>query len=383
MDYLEILLLISLFIIGYVYIGFPILLMLWSKFQTKTYKPKNMGEPFPKVSIVISAYNEEKYIEEKINNALGLNYPDDRYEVIVISDGSSDKTVEIAQSFNAKNYLFIDQVERKGKTSALNIALSHINGEIVVYTDANVFIENDALLNLLEPFYQQDIGAVSSRVELRALDSGEPLGESAYMKYERYLQKRESAIYSMIGIDGGLFAVRRELVPKIPENIVLDDFFIVSNVLSKKYRILYQENALAFESVPASVSQEFRRKSRIAAGGFQVLKYLDYLRHPLSFKRIFFFFISHKLLRWLTPFFMIMALFSNSFLLDEPGYKLLFLAQTVFYALAVTGYLFMKTRNILIIYVPYYFVMMNIAFLVGFFKNLFREQKVTWNRVER
>ena len=383
MDNLEILLLISLFIIGYVYLGFPILLMLWSKYQSKSYKPKNMGEHFPKVSIVISAYNEEKYIEEKINNALGLNYPDDRYEVIVISDGSSDKTVEIAKSFKAKNYLFIDQVERKGKTSALNKALSHINGDIVVYTDANVFIENDALLKLLEPFHQQDIGAVSSRVELRALDSGEPLGESAYMKYERYLQKKESAIYSMIGIDGGLFAVRRELVPNIPENIVLDDFFIVSNVLSKKYRIFYQDSAVAFESVPASVSQEFRRKTRIAAGGFQVLKYLDYLRHPLSFKCIFFFFISHKLLRWLTPFFMIMAFFSNLLLLDEPEYKLLFLVQTVFYALAVAGYLFMKTRNILIIYVPYYFVMMNIAFLVGFFKNLFREQKVTWNRVER
>ena len=385
MNFQEILFLFSLFIVTYIYIGYPLVLIWWNGVRTIGQKEKLYGERkiYPEVSIIISAYNEEKYIEKKVRNTLELNYPKDKYEVLVVSDGSTDKTVEIAKSIEAENYVFIEQVERRGKTSALNIALKYIKGKIVVYTDANVFMEADALMNLIEAFHDEVVGAVSSMVELKALDTGEPLGESAYMKYERYLQKKESSIYSMIGTDGGLFAVRRNLVPLIPENIILDDFFIVSNVLNKKYKIVYQESAVAYEFVPASVTQEFRRKTRIAAGGFQVLKYLEYLKHPAEYRAIFFFFVSHKLLRWLTPFFMVLVFIENLFLIEITGYKILFFMQLLFYMLAITGYLYKRTRNNMIVYIPYYFVMMNIAFLFGFTKYLFGEQKVTWQRVER
>ncbi len=385
MNFQEILFLFSLFLIIYIYIGYPLVLIAWSGIKTMGQNGKlyDEGRICPEVSIIISAYNEEKYIEKKIRNTLGLNYPKDKYEVIVISDGSTDRTAEIAKSIESENYMFIEQAERKGKASALNAALKYIKGEIVVYTDANVFIEADALLNLIEAFQNKIVGAVSSRVELKALDTGEPLGESAYMKYERYLQKKESNIHSMIGTDGGLFAVRRSLVLKIPENVILDDFFIISNVLNKKYRIVYQENAVAYEFVPASVMQEFRRKTRIAAGGFQVLKYLEYLKRPVKYKTTFFFFVSHKLLRWLTPFFMLLALVENLFLIEILEYKVLFFIQLLFYLLAIAGYSYKRTRNYMIVYIPYYFVMMNLAFLFGFAKYLFGGQKVTWQHVER
>ena len=342
-----------------------------------------MATSLPSISIMISAYNEEKYIEKKISNALAVDYPRDNMQVIVISDGSSDRTLELANSFDDKRLKVIEVVDRRGKPNALNQGLQHATGDILVFTDANVFFDPLSIQALVEPFSDADCGAVSGCVELVAMESGEPLGEGAYMKYERFMQLRESLLHTMVGIDGGMFAIRRKYVSKVPEDIILDDFYLAMRAIANNSRIIYQPQAKAHELVPASVSQEFRRKTRIAAGGFQVLKYLSFLKQPFKHFKATFFFVSHKLLRWLSPFFLLLLLGCSAYSSESLVIDILFWMQVSFYGLAVVGYLIPALRDRTAIYIPYYFAAMNLACFIGFWRYLFGMQKVTWSRVER
>lgn len=371
----------SLSALFYMYFLYPLGLWLLGFFVKE---PSFQCVDLPRVSLIIAAYNEEKYIHEKIENTLSQEYPDEKFQIIVVSDGSSDRTLEIANNFEDDRLTVIEVTDRMGKANALNQGLKLVKGEIIVFTDANVFFAPDAVQMLVKPFADKCCGAVSGRVELVAIESGEPLGEGAYMKYERFIQKCESKIQTMVGIDGGMFAIRRELVNEIPVNIILDDFYLAMRALEKQTKILYEPDAVAKEPVPASVAQEFRRKTRIAAGGFQVLRHIGFLKHPLRNIVATTFFISHKLLRWLSPFFMIALLVSNAYLLSVGGaFVLLFFFQVVFYLLAMIGAMVPGLRERTFIYVPYYFSTVNAAFFIGFWKHLLGAQKVTWSRVDR
>lgn len=339
--------------------------------------------PLPSISIMISAYNEERYIEKKISNALAIDYPQGLMQVVVISDGSSDRTLEIANSFDDERLKVIEVVDRRGKPNALNQGLQYATGDILVFTDANVFFDPPSIQALIEPFSNANCGAVSGCVELVAMESGEPLGEGAYMKYERFIQLRESLLYTMVGIDGGMFAIRHEYVSTVPEEIILDDFYLAMRAIAHNARIIYQPQATAHELVPASVSQEFRRKTRIAAGGFQVLKYLDFLRQPFKHVKATFFFVSHKLLRWLSPFFLLLLLGASAYSSESLLIDVVFWMQIFFYGLAVVGYFIPALRDRTAVYIPYYFAAMNMACFIGFWRYLFGMQKVTWSRVER
>lgn len=369
-----------LFVVIYIYFAYPALLWVWGR---KCKKPNYDSDSLPTISIMISAYNEERYIRKKIDNALSIDYPKEAVQVIVISDGSSDQTLEIANSFSDERLKVIEVVERKGKPNALNQGLELATGDILVFTDANVFFELSSIQALVKPFSDVDCGAVSGCVELVAMENGEPLGEGAYMKYERFIQLHESSLHTMVGIDGGMFAIRHKYINKIPVNVILDDFYMAMRVIANNARIIYQPTAKAHELVPASVSQEFRRKTRIAAGGFQVLKYIEFLKQPFKHPKATFFFVSHKLLRWLSPFFLLSLLgfsaYSNGVLIID----VFFWLQFIFYGLAVIGLLAPALRNKTIIYVPYYFSAMNMACFIGFWRYLFGMQKVAWNRVER
>ncbi|MCF6218073.1 MAG: glycosyltransferase family 2 protein [Gammaproteobacteria bacterium] len=345
--------------------------------------PPHSGE-LPSVSLIIAAYNEEKYIGRKIENALSQKYPHEKLQIIVISDGSSDRTLEIAESFDDERLTVLEVTDRMGKANALNQGLKRVAGDVIVFTDANVFFESDAVEKLASCFSDELCGAVSGRVELVAMESGEPLGEGAYMKYERFIQKSESKVHTMVGIDGGMFAIRRRFVNGVPINIILDDFYLAMRVLANRSRIIYEPKAVAEELVPASVAQEFRRKTRIAAGGFQILRHIEFLKRPFSNITATIFFISHKFLRWLSPFFMITLFVSNAFLLAEGKFfTLFFFFQVAFYFLAVIGALLPSLRERTVVYIPYYFSAVNAAFFIGFWKNLLGTQKVTWSRVDR
>jgi len=370
----------SLFVILYVYVGYPVLLWLWGRGRSA---PQYDSVALPSITIMISAYNEERYIEKKIKNALSIDYPKESMQVVVISDGSSDRTLEIANSIKDERLKVIEVVERKGKPNALNQGLKFATGEVLVFTDANVFFDEHSIQALVKPFSDVRCGAVSGCVELVAMESGEPLGEGAYMKYERFMQSYESLLETMVGIDGGMFAIRSQYVTKVPEDIILDDFYLAMRAIANDGQIIYESNATAEELVPASVSQEFRRKTRIAAGGFQVLKYMDFLKKPFSHLKATLFFVSHKLLRWLSPFFLLTLLLSSVYLSGMQYVNVFLWLQIAFYALAMVGHLAPALRNKTIIYIPYYFSAMNMACFIGFWRYLLGKQKVTWNRVER
>ena len=364
----------------YSYAGYPALLWLVAKFTTRS-EPVESG--LPTIAIVVAAYNERRFIADKIRNALSCDYPSDRVRVIVVSDGSTNGTAEIARGIPDPRLTVLEIPERGGKAGALNRALEGLNSEIAVFTDANVLLSHSALRELVRPFADPGVGCVSGNVELVALEDGEPLGEGAYMRYERFLYRRESDLGSMIGTDGALFACRAGLVAPLPHGTILDDYLIGMRVIAQGYSIRYQPSAHGVERVPASVRQEFRRKVRIAAGAFQALPHLTFMARPWRRPREALFFISHKLLRWFSPFLILAAFTSTLILSDRPLYGAAFLLQSGVLALALLGGASLRSRQLGVVYVPYYFGAMNLAFLLGFFRWLLRRESGAWRRVDR
>ncbi|MEX0729901.1 MAG: glycosyltransferase family 2 protein [Aquisalimonadaceae bacterium] len=366
----------------YVYVGYPLVLALWSR--GKGEHPRDPACT-PPVTIIIAAYNEASYIADKVKNALASDYPPDRLQVIVVSDGSDDGTVQLVREITDPRLRFLELPRRRGKANALNAALGHATGRVLIFTDANVFFQFGAVRRLAGHFRDPDCGCVTGRVDLLPMGAGEPLGEGAYMRFERWLQARESAVATVVGTDGALFAVRRELVQPLPEGIVLDDFLIAMRVADQGRRTYYDHAATAVERVPASVSQEFRRKVRIAAGGFQVLPLLGFLRRPLDWPALWFCFVSHKLLRWLSPWWMLGLLVSSAALTVQGQmlYMPVLLVQLLLYGLALTAWLSGSARRFGVFYVPYYFTAVNLALLFGLQRHFLGGQSVIWQRVNR
>ncbi len=366
----------------YSYVGYPLLLWLRASVRGKDNRLQ-LRKDWPAVTYVVAAHNEEQYIRKKIENALALDYEPERFRVVVVSDGSTDRTDEIARSFDDDRFSFLRVDDRGGKAQALNRALETIDSEIVVFTDANVFADKDAVRRLVECLFADDVGAATARVELVASTDSEPLGEGVYMRYERWIQKLESSFWSVVGVDGALFAVRRKYLSPLPRNTILDDFRTALEVAMAGQRIVYEPAARAVEEVPAEVSQEFRRKSRIAAGGFQLLRDVGYRKLHSAPGRFLFSFVSHKLIRWYVPFLLIGALIASALLSGSLVYRGLFFAQVVLYGIALVALFFPRVRRLSIPYVAYYFVSLNAALLVGWFRAKRGTQRVTWRRVDR
>ncbi|MDJ0941245.1 MAG: glycosyltransferase family 2 protein [Woeseiaceae bacterium] len=367
-------------LVVYTYLGYALLLWLlpgWRRADVSA------GETVPTVTMVIAAYNEERFIHDKVKNALAVRYPEGRYNVVVVSDGSADATNDIVREFDDERLTFIALDERGGKANALNNALRVVDTDLVVFTDANVFLDPDAIEALAAVFADPATGAVTGRVELESIEENEPLGEGAYMRYERLLQSLESDYWSVAGVDGALFAARRSLVDELPPDTVLDDFTLGVNVALAGFRVRYEPRASAVEQVPAEVAQEFRRKTRIAAGSFQMLSRLPRPAFRAAPARFRFAFLSHKLLRWYVPFLLVVILLSNLVLLPQPVYALTLAGQLGIYGAALLAHLVPGLRQSGVFYVPYYFTAMNLALMVGWFRHRRNQQSVTWSRVDR
>lgn len=369
----------ALFLI-YTYVGYPLLLGVWPK-RTVGPQKAGAGEALS-LTLIVSVYNEKRYIEEKVRNSLDAVGEDG--QVIVISDGSDDGTGEIAKAFTDKRLLVLNNSVRRGKAYSLRKAMPHVRGDISVFTDANVFFDRGATKRLLEPFSDPSCGAASGKVKLVAMDDGEPLGEGMYMRYERFLLSAESRVGTMVGADGGMLAVRTPLVPEMPPGLVLDDLFIVMKVIEAGYAVRYEPEAQGSEPVPARVEQEFRRKVRIAAGGFQLLKRLQLVRTPWRWPLAAWMFFSHKLLRWISGLFMIAALASNLALAPaSTGYTTLLVLQGAVWAMGLVAWIAAPLRGNMLFYPIYYFGAMNLASLVGLGQFLLRRQAGIWQRVDR
>ena len=366
-------------LIVYSYLGYPLLVGLWARLRPN---PIQQGEIYPTVSMIIAAYNEEKVIASKIENTLVLSYLEDRLETIIVTDGSTDRTAEIAQTFEKVGVRVLHEPERQGKTAALNRAVPYASGEILFFSDANTFYAPDVIQKMVRNFHDASVGGVSGRkVILQESDRRTTQGETAFWGYEASLKHSESQVNSIVTADGEVFAMRRTLFDTIPAHIVHDDMYLTLKMVEQGYRVVYEHEASSAECPSKTSGDEFHLKVRYASGGYQILSiFKKMFVPPMTF--FAFEFISHKLFRWLAPFFLVGILLSSS-IIPLSFYKVVFWLQIFFYMMGIMGYAFQKTCRSKIFYFPHYFCMGNTAALYGFFRYFVFGQSTLWRKAKR
>lgn len=361
-----------MFLVFYSYLGYPLVLLALGLVIHKEVKKRPI-EPF--VSFLIPAYNEAKVIRRKIENSRALDYPRDRIEIVVASDGSSDETVRIAQTVADTKYLRVLAFpQNRGKVVTLNSSIPELRGEIVVFSDASAMLAPGSLRRLMENFADPEVGAASGlyqTVRADQVDIGS--SEGFYWKYETFLKVRESQLASTLGGHGHLHAIRKELYPYPPAETINDDYVIPLSVIAKGYRAVYEPAAVVFEE--AHEMAGFGRRVRIMAGNIQQLREIKPLLSPPRPLPLFFF-LSHKVSRLVVPFAMLAALVANMFLLKNPLYLALFASQLTFYLLAILGALCRLSPAALML--PFYFCMINAAAFFGFYHALTNRRNMAW-----
>jgi cellulose synthase/poly-beta-1,6-N-acetylglucosamine synthase-like glycosyltransferase len=340
-------------------------------------------EEWPRLTLLIAAYNEESVIEQRVRNALEMDYPRDRLEIVIGLDGCRDGTAEIVHRFGQEGVRLLDFDERRGKASVLNSAMNRVEGEIVLMSDANTEVDPQAARRLVRWFQDSRVGAVVGRLILTDPRSGRN-ADGLYWKYETFLKRCEGRMGALLGANGAIYAIRRDLYVPIPPETIIDDFVIpLLAKLRSGCAIVYDPSAVAREETPPEVSSEFHRRARIGAGGFQSIALLWKLLDPRR-GWVAFTFFSHKVLRWLCPFFLIGLLASNALLLETPFFAWLFGAQLSFYGISLVAAvepvrLKLPTLSRLMTM----FTGMNAALLVGFVRWISRRQNAAWRRTAR
>lgn len=339
----------------------------------------------PDVCLIVAAYNEAKCLEEKIRNALSLNYPAGKLQVLVITDGSTDESPGIVARYSMVQHLH--QPERAGKTAALNRAVAVARASILVFSDANAMLNRDSILLLANHFADPAVGGVAGE---KKVDQSVPGAnkEGLYWRYESWLKKLDAENGSVMGAAGELFAIRRSLYEPLPDNIVLDDFVQSLQVVIRGYRLAYEPRAFAMEKPSATVKEEMKRKIRIAAGAFQAMIRLKPLFNIIRYPGDAFRFISHRVLRWtVCPPALLLLLLSNISIFiscDSLFYAVSLLLQLLFYLAALLALIFQKLGwRSGIMGLPYYFLQMNVSVCIGFIRFITGGQSVLWEKADR
>jgi poly-beta-1,6-N-acetyl-D-glucosamine synthase len=388
MNVLELSFLIILFMVFYSYIGYGILLYTVIKIRRFFIKPvMEASVPFiPDVTFMVAAYNEAGFIREKILNTLELAYPAEKLDIIFVTDGTSDETNDIIRQYPQITLLY--EPERKGKTVAINRAMQYVKTPFVVFSDANTLLNKDVLTCLLKHFRDENTGAVAGEKKIIVTQQAEGAGEGMYWKYESLLKKWDAELYSVMGAAGELFAVRTSLYENVPADTILDDFMISFGINKKGYKVAYAPEAYARETPSASLKDEYKRKVRISAGGFQSMGRLMDLFNFFRYPHITWQYVSHRVSRWVVaPICLPLLLIINVILCAEdnaPVYWYILALQVLFYIMAFIGYLLalrqVKSRYC---YIPFYFVFMNVAVYHGFIRFLKKKQSAVWDRSQR
>jgi cellulose synthase/poly-beta-1,6-N-acetylglucosamine synthase-like glycosyltransferase len=369
---------VSVGVLVYVYAAYPVLLFL---LRLVGRHPIRRGDVEPAVCLLIAANDEESVIEAKLRNALALDYPADKLDIVVASDGSVDRTNAIVRAFAPRVRLH-DFEERSGKIAAINRSIQSVTADIVVFSDANTFLDPSAIRNLVQPFADPDVGAVSGDVALIGERAALARSEDLYYLYEHWVQRAESEVGSMIGADGALYAIRRYLYTAPADDTILDDMSIPMSVVRAGYRVVFEPGARAHEQGSDTAREEFARKSRVVAGAVQFLSRRD-SSVPLGAPQVMFSLISHKALRWLSPAFATSALITSVFLAGESLiYTGAALAQVLLVALGIAGCIPAVRRNSLVAF-AHYFCLVQAAAAVGFIRGLSGRQSVRWRRFMR
>jgi cellulose synthase/poly-beta-1,6-N-acetylglucosamine synthase-like glycosyltransferase len=377
----ELLFWLSIAAIAYTYLIYPFVLWLINAISKVVIKREEIQ---PSVSLIISAYNEEQVMEERIKNCLSLDYPKEKLEIIIGSDASTDETNSIINKYEAFGVKLVNYAVRSGKVNVLNRIIPVAKGEIVILSDANTICSEDTVKKIVRSFADPTVGCVCGKLILRTPDkaSGGEL-EGVYWRYENILKTMEGKRGALLGANGGIYAFRKELFDSVPSNTIVEDFVIPMKILIKGYKVAYAPDAIAYEDTSKSLADEHVRKIRIGAGVYQAilltLPMLNIFRGFPSFA-----YWSHKVLRWLVPFFLIAILITNLLLLEKSLYQSTYMAQALFYAAALFGFPANKTLSRLKPFsLSYYFLSMNLCLLLGFLRFVTATQKVTWQRANR
>ena len=366
------------FILVYVYLGYPVVVAALARLLPV--RTCIDCQCLPEVTLLIAAYNEEQNIENKIINSLKLDYPHERLRIIVASDGSTDATDRIVSKYADQNIQLLSFPSNRGKIAALNDVMQHLHSEIVIFSDANVMYQSQAVRMLVRHFSDPRVGAVSGKVVLHNSSVSYWAAENQYYSIEHFIQEQEGITGTLIGAEGAMYAIRRSLFHPPPSDTILDDFAIAMNIAREGYLVLHDKEALGFEDNMSEIGNEFRRKVRISAGGIQCLLNGNALPRPYQ-KMLWFKFLSHKVLRWFSGLFslLLFVLLLEIFRVDRNALftGMLFTLLTVLLAAAV-GQLVPISRKILPISLLHYMCMLNFATIVGCYRGLFGQQKVTW-----
>jgi biofilm PGA synthesis N-glycosyltransferase PgaC len=360
------------------YAGYPLFIALLARWRPR---PPRQADVLPSVSLIVPAYNEARCIAAKLDNALSLDYPADRLEVWVVADGSTDGTPDIVRGYAGRNVRLLYEPPRRGKIAAMNRTVLQTCGDILVFSDANTLMEPGSLRVLVRNFADPAVACVGGEKRVRSGGDVQARGESAYWRYEARLKAADSLVNTAIGAVGEFFAIRRALYQPLEEDCLLDDFVLSMRLVMVGWRVVYEPRAITYEDASPSLRSEWNRRARNAAGGFQALGRLRGLLSPRH-GFVAFQFLSHKVGRWTAPFWMIVAFLASAALYSVPLYRLLFWAQAAFYAAALLGWLSVAAgRRWRLLQIVFYFCFANATALGGFFRYLFREQTVLWNKV--
>lgn len=369
----------ALAVLAYTYAGYPLLIWAWSRWRPR---PVHGGPVEPRVSVLLAAHNEERHVAARIHNLLSLDYPRERLEVLVASDGSSDATLERAHGAAAAGVRVIGIRERAGKPAALNALAGLATGEVLVFTDARQRFEPTTLRALVAGFADPDVGAVGGELMFVADPDRGCIGEAMglYWRYEKFIRRAESRVHSTVGASGAIYAVRRHLFRPLPEDTVLDDVLLPLRVVEQGQRVVFASAARAYDRAATSAGQEFARKARTLAGVFQLFARQPWVllpgRNPLFLQTL-----SHKGLRLLTPLALALVLAANLFLLQSPFYRFCLATQLAFYAAALGGHLRRRSeRPSPLLSLPYLVCVLAWATVVGFLRFVRGSQAVTWER---
>ena len=384
---------ICLFLVVYTYIGYGIILYVLLKVKQllfgKEEKPTlPEDQQLPDVTLMICAYNEEEVIREKMENIREIDYPKEKFCVMWVTDGSTDHSNDMLREYPEVKLVF--SPERRGKAAAMQHGLRENKAEYVVFTDANTMLNAGAIKEIVCQFMKKGVSCVSGEKRVVARYEGQTAaeGEGLYWKYESTLKQWDSDLYSAMGAAGELFAVRMSHYREAPSNALLDDFMMSMLILKDGHRIAYTREAYAMEYGSANMVEESKRKRRIAAGGLQSTWWLRSLMNPLRYPKVCFQFVSHRVLRWSIAPFALLALIplNVALVMLKAGtvYMVLWWAQIAFYLAAFCGYLLaLKGRKSKLLYVPYYFLFMNMNVFRGIGYLHSHKSSGTWEKARR
>ena len=390
MQALGILFWICLGLLFYTYLGYGFLLLVLVKAKrlfSPVRKARLAQDYMPTVTLLVAAYNEEAAIRQKIKNSFKLSYPREKLSLLFVTDGSTDKTPAVIGAY--PQLFLMHQPERRGKIAAVARAMPEVKSEITVFTDANTLLNPEAILKLVRHFQQEEVGAVAGekRVQSAERDAAAGAGEGFYWKYESTLKRWDSQLNTVVGAAGELFSIRTALFEPVPDDTLIEDFYMTLRIAQRGYKVVYEPEAVALEGPSENSQEELKRKIRIAAGGIQAIVRLKALLNPFRYGTLSFQYISHRVLRWtLAPLALLLLLVSTIGLALQGNsmYHFFLLAQLLFYAAALVGY-WLESRKIKLkaFFIPYYFFLMNYAVYAGFFRYLRGRQSVLWERAQR